>query len=185
MGSTDVTRVRVWQSKRGQALLLIIVLVAAFLILASLPLDSTKPAASTSRDFRSIVIKGIDGEEFTLNSFRGKVVVLEFMASWCASCAQQVSILKEFYAKYGSDLVLISVSMDPGFDTPDVLRSYISKKGISWVTGRDTTLGLTDYFKVQDLPTIVIMRTDGAVDQIFRGVTDLATLSEAVDRLLE
>ncbi|MFQ6135213.1 MAG: TlpA family protein disulfide reductase, partial [Nitrososphaerales archaeon] len=115
----------------------------------------------------------------------GKVVVLEFMATWCITCAQQEPILKELYSKYQSDnVILLSVTIDPAFDTPDVLRSHIAKKGIPWMVARDTTLMLTDYFQVMELSTILIIAPDGEVKNVFKGLTDLDTLSSAVDALL-
>jgi alkyl hydroperoxide reductase subunit AhpC len=101
------------------------------------------------------------------------------------SCAQQEEILKILYPNYkDKNFVLFSVSVDPAFDTRDVLKNHMEKKDIPWLMTRDTTLMMTDYFKVTQLSTILIITPEGEVVDRFEGVTDLGTLSRALDELL-
>lgn len=92
----------------------------------------------------------------------------------------------DFYPKYkdNKNVVLLSVTVDPTYDTPDVLKNHIEKKGIPWTMLRDTTLALTDYFKVKELSTTMIISPNGEVKNTFLGLTQLDKLSGAVDPLL-
>ncbi|MCL4435856.1 MAG: TlpA family protein disulfide reductase [Thaumarchaeota archaeon] len=138
-------------------------------------------------DWRSIPLLDVNGNQYFLKDYQGKVVVLEFMASWCLTCAQQEQVFKnDFYPKYkdNKNVVLLSVTVDPTYDTPDVLKNHIEKKGIPWTMLRDTTLALTDYFKVKELSTTMIISPNGEVKNTFLGLTQLDKLSGAVDPLL-
>lgn len=184
MSSRDVEKS--WKSlKNLRTAILLLVLGAAFIVFTVYPSSSPEPVRISRSDFKSIPLEDLDGKEVYLSDFEGKVVVLEFMATWCLTCAQQVPILKDFVSKYQSDdLVLVSVTIDPSFDTPDVLRSYVVKKELPWIHTRDTTMMLTEFFQVMELPTILIITPDGEVVKEFNGLTDLDTLSRAVDAVL-
>ncbi|MFQ6134368.1 MAG: TlpA family protein disulfide reductase [Nitrososphaerales archaeon] len=180
-------------SQKTRTIGLIIFLLGLFTALTiypdGLPEIVTESSATndfnTYNDFRNIPLQDVDGNTIYVNDFKGKVVALEFMATWCLVCAQQEPILKELNSKYKDEnFVLLSVSIDPAYDTPDVLRNHIAKKGISWLITRDTTLMMTDYFKVTELATILIITPDGEVVNVFKGLTDLDTLSRAIDALL-
>ncbi len=150
------------------------------------PIDPVTPIANYS-DWRSIPLLDVNGNQHFLKDYQGKVVVLEFMASWCLTCAQQEQVFKnDFYPKYkdNKNVVLLSVSVDPSYDTPDVLKNHIEKKGIPWTMLRDTTLALTDHFKVTELSTTMIISPNGEVKNTFLGLQQLNTLSGAVDPLL-
>ena len=149
--------------------------------------SSDNKPISTISDWRSIPLEDVNGKQYFLKDYQGKVVVLEFMASWCLTCAQQEQVFKnDFYPKYkDKNFVLLSVTVDPTYDTPDVLKNHIEKKGIEWTMLRDTTLGLTDHFKVTELSTTLVISPDGEVKNTFLGLTQLDTLSGAVDPLLQ
>lgn len=176
-------------SRYLQIVVLTAVIGSILTVLTVYPSDSqstkTGTTSSVPTDFKTVPLEDLNGNKVYVKDFKGKVVVLEFMATWCITCAQQVPILKDFASKYKSaNVVLVSVTVDPGFDTPDVLRNYVVKKELNYLVTRDTTLGLTDYFKVNELSTIVIISPDGEVKETFKGLTDLDTLSKAVDQFL-
>lgn len=65
------------------------------------------------------------GESFTINDFKGKVVLVETMAVWCSTCYQQQTQIKAFYESLGmrEDLVILSLDIDPNEDE-SVLAGY-------------------------------------------------------------
>jgi len=140
---------------------------------------------NSSNGFGGIPLKDVNGNSVYTDDFRGKVVLIEMMATWCMSCAQQEKILKELYPIYkDKNFALLSVSVDPTFDTQDVLKDHMVKKNIPWLMTRDTTLMMTDFFKVTELATVLIISPEGEVVERFVGVTDLDTLSRSLDELL-
>ncbi|MBL1408877.1 TlpA disulfide reductase family protein [Sphingobacterium faecale] len=113
----------------------------------------------------SIVAKTVTGENFNLSQLRGKLVLLDFWASWCAPCRVGNKNLKPIYAQYKhKGFEIVSFSMD---DKEKLWKDAIEKDGIPWIHISDLS-GLKDSRTAQDyhirsLPTIYLIDTDGRV----------------------
>ena len=67
----------------------------------------------------------LDGKPFKLSSLRGKVVLVDFWATWCAPCVAELPNIKKLHDQHSADgLVVVSVSFDPTNDRPEALRLY-------------------------------------------------------------
>ncbi len=99
--------------------------------------------------------------------FRGKVVLLDFWASWCGPCRSALPSLKRLQAVYGSDdFVVVSISED---DDESVWRAFVASHGMSWPQRFDSDSNLQHQFGVNALPTYVLLGRDGSVLQKFVG----------------
>jgi thiol-disulfide isomerase/thioredoxin len=74
------------------------------------------------------------GETFTINDFKGKVVLVETMAQWCSNCKQQQKQVKSLHEKLGmpADLVTIALDIDPN-ENGDTLKTYAANNGFDWI----------------------------------------------------
>ncbi len=89
-----------------------------FLLLTILCLFLTTPPASAS-----LVTKTLKGQDFNLEKMRGKVVVVNLWAEWCANCQKEMLILEELYREHhASGLEIIGISIDPQKSRPNVLK---------------------------------------------------------------
>ncbi len=126
--------------------------------------------------------KTIDGKEIALKQLRGKVVVLDFWATWCGPCVAMVPHMKDFYEKYkDKDVVLIGVSADAKIEE---LKEFVEEKEISWpqiFDGDSETTGILYKYAVSKFPTIMVIDQQG----VFRGVDVHSKLTDLVDQLLE
>jgi thiol-disulfide isomerase/thioredoxin len=99
--------------------------------------------------------------------YRGKVVLLDFWASWCGPCRNALPNLKRLQAVYGSDdFVVISISED---DDEDTWRAFVAGHGMTWPQRLDGDSSLQHQFGVNALPTYVLLGRDGSVIQKFVG----------------
>lgn len=188
MSSSDKGDLKRCCSVNNRIIMLVLVLGVSFVVLTMYPLGSlgkVQVSGPDSDNFLTIPIEGLDGRPIYLEDYKENIVVLEFMATWCLTCAQQEPILKELHIKYQSEnVIVLAVSIDPTFDTPDVLMNFIEKKDIPWQMTRDTSLMMTTHFQISEISTTLIITPEGEVANKFIGVTDLDTLSRAVDMLL-
>jgi thiol-disulfide isomerase/thioredoxin len=125
---------------------------------------------------------GLDtkGSPVDLDDYKGKVVLVDFWASWCDPYVRNLPRIKEAYAKYhASGFEIIGVCLN---DDPIWMSNFTRKNGMTWrqiqaSDGYDSPLVVR--WKVTDLPTAFLIGKDGKVSQI--GVTgkDLARLIEA------
>jgi len=127
----------------------------------------------------------IDGDPFRLSDFRGEVVLLDFMATWCGPCRTSMSDLLEIRRDFGEDVVLISISVDPVSDTAERLRDWADLWEANWIHARDTAdPPVSQQFKVSVIPTLVIIDKDGTVGFRHVGLTPAETLKSEISELL-
>jgi peroxiredoxin len=136
----------------------------------------------------------IDGNAVSLETFLGKVVVLDFFYIRCGYCDDQFLELEEIYQSYSRDNVeIISISIDPTYDTIDRLKEFKTGPNqyssldyeISWILTRDTSDVSTKY-GINAAPTTVIIDKEGFIspNSPFIGLTDASQLSGEIDMLL-
>ncbi|MGB9463917.1 MAG: TlpA disulfide reductase family protein [Candidatus Acidiferrum sp.] len=99
--------------------------------------------------------------------FRGRVVLLDFWASWCGPCRSALPNLKRLQAVYGGgDFVVLSISED---DDDSAWRAFVGSHNMTWPQRLDSDSGLQHQFGVSALPTYVLLGRDGSVVQKFVG----------------
>jgi thiol-disulfide isomerase/thioredoxin len=137
--------------------------------------EDVHPARSAAPDAKSPASPG-SGD--LLAQYRGKVVLLDFWASWCGPCRRSLPSLKRLQAVYGSgDFVLISVSED---DDESAWRSFVSNNHMTWTQHWDSDSTLQSKFGVSALPTYILIGRDGAVVQTFVGEAPAETIVERI-----
>jgi thiol-disulfide isomerase/thioredoxin len=110
--------------------------------------------------------------------FRGKVILLDFWASWCGPCRRSLPSLKRLQAVYGSgDFVVISISED---DEEDAWRSFVSGNQMNWPQRLDSSGSLQRQYGVNALPTYVLLGRDGSVLQKFVGEAPAESIVERI-----
>ena len=121
----------------------------------------------------------IDGKRFSLGELKGKVVVLEFWATWCPPCIPEIEHLERLRAEYTSDdLEIVAVSFDGDLA---VLREFVARRGLHWHQLCDQQAGkgkLAQQYNVEQLPRSFVIDRAGliaakdhrrdALDQVLR-----------------
>jgi thiol-disulfide isomerase/thioredoxin len=109
-------------------------------------------------------IPDIEGKTVTLSDYIGEVVVLDFMATWCGPCKAAMPGLVSLYNDLGDQFVMISITVDPSFDSVPVLRDWMEEYGATWIHTRDLAdPPVTQQFEVSVIPTYVIIDRKGEI----------------------
>lgn len=90
------------------------------------------PAPPVRAGWLRIDLEGADGRSLRLADFAGHPMLIELMATWCASCAAQQDTLRESRASLPADTVIVSLDVDPT-SSPGSLGSYAAARGYDWV----------------------------------------------------
>ena len=106
----------------------------------------------------------LDGDRISLSDLRGKVVLLEFWASWCGPCRPEVPYLKEVHAAYGGeDFQLIGISLDR---STEELRQFIEEHGMTWPQVQEEARWeseLADLYNVSGIPRAYLIDREGRI----------------------
>lgn len=120
---------------------------------------------------------------FSFESFKGKVVVLDFFSTTCLPCEDSVPELKNAKAKYSSDdLEIISIDVDLN-DTETDIEHFASDFGISWKMVSDT-LGINTYYQLITIPTFYVIDQDQYIYQAIFGLYNFDELDGFILELL-
>jgi cytochrome oxidase Cu insertion factor (SCO1/SenC/PrrC family) len=140
------------------------------------------PAQTTHTLATDFVLTDVDGNTFKLSDQQGKVVVLEFMRTTCPACISEEPYLRQLRSNFGSDVVMVIVSIDPTTDTDSVLRDHRDQNLMGWLAMGDKT-EVFKLFGVQATPTIFIIDKNGYIQYKHVGVTESSVLISEADSL--
>jgi thiol-disulfide isomerase/thioredoxin len=124
----------------------------------------------------------LSGQKFTLSGQRGKVVLLDFWATWCKPCRDEVPQFVELQQKYGDKgLQIVAISMD---DDPQPVRDFIRQFKINYpVIMGNAGIGEL-YGGVLGLPIAFLIDRDGCIRARHAGPTDPSALRQELVPLL-
>ncbi len=126
------------------------------------PAASLQAAPVLPRAAPSWRLKDVDGNPVSSDQFKGKVVVLDFWATWCPPCRTEIPGFIQLQKKYAADgLVVVGVSVDT--DGPGPVKKFMKEFGINYtvVMGDDA---IVDAFSpIRGYPTTFIIDRDGLI----------------------
>jgi len=134
-----------------------------------------------------VTAQGLTDRMVQLSSFRGKVVFLEFMVSWCHVCQQMSSSLAYLDDKYrGQDVVFLSVAGTQRGATAESTAEFIREQGVTWTHVLDTTEGNSVFtsYGVEATPSYFVIDRSGKILSKFQGVVATDAFSAAIDAAL-
>lgn len=125
---------------------------------------------------------GLDGKPVNLAAFKGKVVLLDFWASWCAPCVVIIPHFRDWQARWSKrGFQVIGISMD---DSASEARAAATRLGVNYpVIMGDAKLAI-QYGGILGLPVEMLVGRDGRILSIWHGETAPVTIENAVSASL-
>lgn len=119
------------------------------------------PALSYAKRAPAFTVTALDGTKFTLDEMGGRVVLIDFWATWCGSCNEELPHMKKIAKQFaGQPLVIISIS----WDSDDAKwRQFIAKNEMTWVQYRDANHELSTQFGIDAIPHYFTIDSDGVL----------------------
>ncbi|MDJ0906513.1 MAG: TlpA disulfide reductase family protein [Woeseiaceae bacterium] len=121
-------------------------------------------AGQSAPDF---ALKSSTGENLRLSEFRGDVVMVNFWATWCGPCRQEMPLLDELYSRYGRvGFSLLGVNID---DNSSKAMDMVSELGVSFPVLFDSSKEVSKLYEVDAMPVTVLIDREGTVRYVHLG----------------
>jgi len=133
-------------------------------------------------------LKALDGEDFKISDYKGKVVLINLWATWCAPCIEEMPHFIKLQNKYGEDgFVMVGLNSDE--ETEAQVSSFVKQQNLNYKIGWATNEVAEEFMKISKLPGIpqsLLLNRDGEMTGMFRGggANVIDKMVESVDKLM-
>ncbi|HVH17141.1 MAG TPA: TlpA disulfide reductase family protein [Myxococcota bacterium] len=159
--------------------------VRALTLLAVLALAVTADAVQSGQKSPAVAGARLDGQgQLSLAELKGKVVYLDFWASWCKPCALSLPALDAFRKEFPSkDFAVLAVNVDRD---PALAKAFLSRRPVGYPSVFDAKGELPVRFGVETMPTSFLIDRDGVIRRVHRGFRkeDVPELRSAIQELI-
>jgi thiol-disulfide isomerase/thioredoxin len=140
----------------------------------------TAQGSSAAPDFS---LTTLDGRQLRLSDYKGKVILIDFWATWCSPCRTEIPRFVEWQQKYGGEgFQAIGISMD---DTANPVRAFYQEFKLNYPVAMGDERVAQAYGGVLGLPVNVLVGRDGRILAKYIGMSDLRQLEAAVQHALQ
>ena len=125
----------------------------------------------------------LNGKPVSLSDFKGKVVILDFWATWCPPCREEIPHFIDLQKRYGNQgLAVVGISLDQG--GPEVVASFVKDNGINYPVVMANDEVPTLYGNIEVIPTTFVINPTGEIVKQYVGLTDISVIEGDVKKLL-
>ncbi len=151
--------------------------------------ESAAPATTTPGSKKiDFVLKDLDGKDLKFADYAGKVVIVDFWATWCGPCVKEIPEFVELQKEYGAKgFQMIGISVDQ--QGPDVVRKFIAEKGVNYINAM-VTPEVASLFQAYDgqpingIPTTYIINQKGEIHKKLVGMREKSEFEAEIKALL-
>jgi thiol-disulfide isomerase/thioredoxin len=141
--------------------------------------EPVQQASGKAADFTLKSAKG--GMDIKLADYKGKVVIIDFWATWCGPCRRGVPDLVSLQEKYGNEVVIIGISVDT--DTKGDVPGFMSEYKINYPIAYADQAVVQNYGGVEAIPTSFIIDKEGNIVDKHVGLVDKSVYEDAIAKL--
>jgi cytochrome c biogenesis protein CcmG/thiol:disulfide interchange protein DsbE len=128
-------------------------------------------------------LTSFNGQTVTLSEFRGKVVIINFWASWCIPCREEAAYLEQTWRKY-KDLGVVFIGVDY-VDTEPAALAYIKEFDITYLNGPDLGTRISQAYNIKGVPETYYVAKNGELRGVKIGPLQAPELDEKINALLK
>lgn len=121
-------------------------------------------AAAPAPDF---TLRALDGSNLRLHEQRGRVVLINFWATWCGPCRQEMPLLNQLYQKYrGSGFTLLGINVD---EDGRKAQAVANQLGLAFPVLLDADKAVSQRYELASMPSTLLIDRDGRVRYLHKG----------------
>ena len=132
-------------------------------------------------------LKDVNDKTFTLSGFKGKVVVIDMWAMWCAPCLAEKPVMEKIAESYHdrNDIVFVGVSVD-GLNRKEIWKSFVKKKGFTSIELLSNhTESIHNYYKIEGIPRFLVFDREGKIVTVDAPMPSNPEFKKLIDQTLK
>ena len=123
--------------------------------------EAIKPSLKLNETAPAFTITAMDGKKISLNDFKGKYILLDFWATWCAPCVAEIPFVKQIRKKYSRDrLEIIGISEDLDLKK---LNAFVKKEEMKWSNFYDRHKEIAQLYGINAYPALILISKEGKI----------------------
>ncbi|MGL4849838.1 MAG: TlpA family protein disulfide reductase [Clostridium sp.] len=137
-------------------------------------LQDTKPTVTKEINFK---LENLEGKEVSLNNYKGKKVFINFWASWCPPCKEEMPYIEKLYKEYGNDIVILTINVG---ENTEKVKKFVEEDKYTFPVLLDKDMKVSEEYGARYLPTSVLINEKGEIANYRNGAMDYQQMKEFV-----
>lgn len=132
---------------------------------------------------QDFTLSNLNGEPVSLSDARGKITIVNFWATWCPPCREEMPHMQSFYEKHSENIEMLAVNVTNMDDGIPVIERFVQEHELTFPVLLDESGDVGMTYEVMTLPTSYILDAEGRVFQKIVGAMDEQMMNELVEAL--
>ncbi len=156
-------------------------ILGAALMMAVILAGCGKGSGKGGETVYDITVRTIDGKIVRLSDYRGKVIIVDFWATWCKPCRKSIPDFNRLKGEFGDSLLILGLSKD---DSPEDVKAFMREIPINYPVAMATRKLEERFGGILGLPTAFLIDRKGRIVKKFLGYRPYRVWKENVENLL-
>jgi len=126
---------------------------------------------------------GLDGTLITLSDMRGKPVLLNFWATWCPPCREEMPVIQRYFEEAGSAVHILAVNLTTNESSPKEVEEFLRREGYNFPVALDVDGSAAKLYMIRFIPTSFFIDEDGVIRQIHVGPLSREMVEEVLGEM--
>lgn len=169
-------------------LVMLVILPLGFVGCSKTGNNESKPEGNAKREAAYIFSwKDTNGNLVKLSDLKGKVVILDFWATWCGPCKMTIPIIEQLHEEYKEQgVVILGINLDRGIDSSEI-SEFMKENGMTYFVVTDPNGSVSNKYGVTSIPRFFFIDKQGKISKVIIGYDEnmYNTFKNEINKLLE